>query len=310
MRPDADRFRFSYTVFTVQADLGPHQLVVKTGIKVVAVPVDRIQALYVHDRRSHDHLELLLAYTMKPGSRIKRARVFADREQPGFESLVAALLARRPETDIRDLAPGEAFTRMGAVEAEGLVIPGVMALATLLVAGILAPMLIHGADRTPPTRVSASALLRGEGPDTRNVVVTEGRLLLDRSVRAQAGADRSLDTISAWIPLVPLDWSEGEPVGLVLEVKGLAGPDKLQDIAGGGEWRGVVRDVLWEGLGSKVRRRLRERGAPLKSEVMLVSYAAESRHDLAAALGILGFLALATVGVFLALGARRPRRTP
>ena len=102
-------FRFRYSVFTVDARIVKGQLIAKTGMRTAVAPVSRLQHLYVDDSEGSDHTELILSYAHKSG-RLKRARIFADKDEAGFAQLVASLLAHRPEIDIRGIAVEEAYT--------------------------------------------------------------------------------------------------------------------------------------------------------------------------------------------------------
>ncbi len=297
------RFRFRYTLFTVDAQLGPDLLVAKTGIKVVSVPVARLTHLYIHDRKDADHLELLLGYRKRAGGRVRRARLFADREQPGFIGLVDALLARRPEIDIRGVHYSEAFRQVGAVEAEWLVIPGVMAAGCLVVAFFFMPLLVHGLDIASPARVSVAALAAGERPQTRNVVLTDVRLT-DASIRIERASTRR---VVAWVALAGRDEPDPARVHVVLEVDG-TDPKALERAKAATELPGVLRDVWWESPDQKQRNRFASgAGVSLAPEVVLVEYEGSRRGDLFISVAVLGFLAGVTVLVFLALRARRPR---
>ncbi len=282
------RFRFRYTIFTVQAELGPKLLNVKMGIKMVSVAVARITHLYVHDSTANDHLEMLIGYTKKDGGRIRRARVFADREQPGFDGLVDALLERRPEVDIRGVHPSEAYTQMGAVEAEWLVIPGVMALGTLVVAGLLWPLLVHGFDTRAPVPISVAQLDGGERPATRNILLSGARSEPPTPVARKDGRPRWLVSLT---PRVVLRFDA--PDRATAE-KALARP----------VLPGVLRNVWWEGLSNVERAALED---TVRRDALVIEVDGDRRADLLVVLTVLGVLLSMTGLTFAYLRARRPR---
>ncbi len=293
------RFRFRYTIFNVQAELGPEQLLVRMGIKTISLSVARLTHLYVHAPRGADHVELLLGYTKRSAGRIHRARVFADREQPGFEGLLDALLERRPEVDIRGVSRSEAFRQMGAVEAESVVIPGVMALGTLVVGLFFGPMLIHGADTAPPARVTLAELAAGARPGTRNVRITEVELTDDV---VHSGHEQSRPTV--WVPLVPRGGAF-EEIRVLLELDA-SRPEQLERARAATELTGVLRDVWWEPLAQKQRNLIfRATSRPLAPDVLRVELEADRRGELILALGVIGFLALCTALVFVVMRAGR-----
>ncbi len=262
---------------------------------------------YVFDKRGEDHLELLLAYRARAGGRLKRARVFSDRGEAGFQGLLEALLERRPDVDLRALSSSEASKAMGAVEAEWIFLPGVMALACLVMAAVLAPMLVHGLDAASPERVAAAELAAGAKTATRNLVVTGAAPLVDKAVRAVRGVDERLGTQTLWVPLAPVGASPEEPVSLVLEMPGMKDEPRLR---AGEEIPAVLRDVLWEGLPRERRKAFLEAGTRLAPDLRLLEYRRNRRHDLYVSVGLVGFLLLSTLVTFAVLRARRPRKPP
>ncbi len=294
-------FRFRHTVFTVMAQLDADRLLTKTGVRMASAPIARLQHLYVRREIGRDEAELVLTYLTDKG-RLRRLRLFADRDEPGFDALVEALLARRPEIDIRGLSASEAYRRMGSVELDWVVVPAVMTVGLLIVAVLMLPMLIHGVDGGA-AETTVAALAAGERPSTRNLVV-EGRALADRGVQAQRGADAKLDATTMWLPLVPTDWREGDPVPMVLEVRGLRDVDPVA-LGQQTRFEGVLRDVLWEGLDDAQRARLVERGVTFTPRPLLLQLGARARDDLVLALGLLSFLGLILMGTFVWLRGRR-----
>lgn len=292
-----ETFRFSYTVFAVQATLDDGQLVVRTGMRTVVAPVDRLQHLHVNAPRGADHVELLLSHLLPSGA-LKRSRIHADAGQAGFDALIAALLSRRPEIDIRDLSPDEAYRRTGAKPMIGVAIPAIMAGGWLIVALALSPLLIHGLDRGQ-TRTTVAGLA---GPlESRNVTVL-GRVSLAHAYHAPSETDQRLGATSAWLPLVGPDWTPTAPVTAVLEIRGIR-PEALLEVAEQGEFAGIVRDVGWESLGSQARAGLTAAGVAVPRDAKVVQYRGDSRDDLVVFGAILAFLGLLVAGVWLKLRA-------
>lgn len=72
-----------------------------------------------------------------------------------------------------------------------------------------------------------------------------------------------------YYPVVPQGWQPGQPVHFVVQAWGC----DLNEAIGEAKpviTRGVVRDVLWEGLSSDVQRLLVEQGVPLAPDAVLV----------------------------------------
>lgn len=296
-------FRFRYTLFPVEARIDETRIEVKAGVRTSVAPIARLQHLFVHHDRDRRTAELVLCYVAARG-RLRRLRVFADDHEVAFDALVEALLARRPEIDIRHLERGDAYRRMGSEVRDAVVLPAMTAVALAAMAVMFAPMLIHGLD-DGEARTSVAALARGERPGTRNLVVT-GRAAVDRLVVAVPDADPPPAVVTAWVPLVEPDWDGTSPVSVVLEVRGRP-IETVTALGERGEFAGLLRDVLWEGLEERRRRAFVERGVLLAPDVALVEYGVTARDDLALALGVLGLMAVMLVGVVV---VQRRKRAP
>ncbi len=292
-------FRFNYVVFGVVATLDDARLIVRTGMKTVVAPIDRLQHLHVLRGPEREADEVLLTYTTSSG-KLKRARVFSDRGEPAFEALVAALLARRPDIDIRGLPLAEVWQRVGTRPMEWAVLPVIMALGWVVVAVLFSPLLRHGFDQGHAT-VPVAALAQG-APGTRNLTV-QGRVLLEGAVQrtetTRGGAHTQL-----WAPLVGPDWQPGDPVDVVIEARRLTGA-QLDALLAAEAHTGILRDLFWEGLGGRQRADLLGKGVRLKRDVRLVEVGAEPATDRAIALGVLGFLGLMWAAVTWVMWRRR-----
>ncbi len=303
MTMSARTFQFRYTVFTVTAQLDTDRLATKTGVRHTTAPIGALQHLYVRRAPAREDDELVLTYATDRG-RLRRVRIFSDRDEPGFAGLVEALLALRPDIDIRHLAPAEAWRRMGARELEWVVLPAVMGVGLLVLALVLAPMWVHGFDRGAAT-LDVPELLSGAPPGTRNLTVI-GRLVADQGVQAKQGADARLETVTMWLPLVGPAWRPGDPVHLVLEVRGLRDADPTE-LASHDRFEGVLRDALWERLDETPRKLFRARDLKLSADVRVLQLGARARDDLTLASVLVGGLSLLVLGVFATLRARRNR---
>lgn len=305
-------FTFRYTVFNVEARIDERRVEVRAGVRTSAAPIDRLQHLYVHADRARGVDELLLSYAL-PGGRLRRIRVFADGGQEAFARLVDALLAARPDIDIRHLDRREAWDRTGSRELDRVVLPAMMALAILALGVVFTPRILHGFDRGHAT-IDAEALGRGERPDTRNLTV-HGRVALEHAVFAESEAEAPSETATAWLPLAGPDWSAADPVPALLEVRHRRRADILA-LAERDRFDGILRDIAWEGLDARRRRALIAAGLLVPEGVALVEYGATPNADLAVALGVIGLLGAMMLGVMIALrrrvqaAARTDRRAP
>ncbi|MCB9523760.1 MAG: hypothetical protein H6702_10355 [Myxococcales bacterium] len=295
--PPSQQFEFQHAVFNVAAVLDAERLIVRVGMKTVVAPIARLQHLHVLSGAREDAQELLLTYAT-PKGKLKRARIFSDRGEPGFDHLVAALLARRPDIDIRGLPQAEVWERVGAKPLEWVVLPLVMAVGWLVLAVLFAPMLVHGLDGGH-AQVTVAELTAAH-PGTRNLTVI-GRPVPEASVQVQAP---DTGQTRLWMPLVGPGWQPGDPVTVVLRARYLTAA-RLDAVLAADRHAGMLRDLLWEGLEGKRRAELLAKGVRLAPTVRLVELGATPRTDLLAALGVLGFLALIIAGATWALWRRR-----
>lgn len=299
--PDARVFRFQYTVFAVDARIVSRRIEVRAGVRTHAAPLERLQHLHVYEDANRGVSELLISFAA-PGGRLKRIRVFSDVGEPAFQGFVDAVLAERPEIDIRHLDRSAAWARMGSKEKDITVMAVLMGAAIVAMTVMFLPMLIHGLDRGA-AEVPVEVLERGERPETRNVTV-QGRPLTDRLVLAEVSTEPPPDSVTGWIPLVGQAWTPEQPVRVVLEIRG-KGPDELLATGERTVFKGMIRDVLWEGLSDRRRRALVERGVLLDGEVLVIDVGAEPDHDLALALTILGLMAMILVGSIFVVRRRQ-----
>ena len=293
-------FDFRYTVFNVSARIDEGRIEVRAGVRTSAAPIERLQHLHVHRDAGRGVDELLLSYAL-PGGRLRRLRVFADAGEAGFESLIDALLERRPDIDIRHLERREAWALTGSRELDRWVLPGMMAVAILALAVVFMPRVLHGFDRGE-ARIDVSALAAGERPETRNLIV-EGRAVLDAVLFADQDPERMDEPTTAWLPLVGADWRPGQPVAVLLEVRNRTRADILA-VAEQTRFAGILRDIWWEGLDQRRRAAFAEQDLALAADIALVELGATPGSDLAIALGVVGLLSVMMLGVMLALRRR------
>ena len=297
-------FHFRYTVFSVAATIDDGQLLAKSGIRTVVVPIARLQHVYVRDERRADHVELLLTHHDKKG-RLKRSRLFADKHQDGLFELVDALLALRPEADVRHLSASAAYQLSGSKEMEWVALPVVMLVGWCVLAMLFSPLIRHGLD-SGETTIDVAALQRADLP-SRNVTVT-GMLAPTSALRGKGGADAKPAADASqtwWIPLVPADWSPGEAVHAVLQVRRTTAA-QVETLAQVKRYRGIVRDIWWEGISTRRQQAFHARGVALAPDAVLVEFEASRKADLVLAILILGGL-LGLIGL-VALSLRRRQR--
>lgn len=284
-------FVFKYTLFEVEAVIDNGRLVARQGMRTVVVPIARMQHLYLFEGGDQSQHELLLTY-LDRRNRLKRARLYADRGQPAFDALVSHLLSERPEIDIRHLSPAEAWAKVGSKPMEWIVLPALMALGTLLLGVAFTPLFVHGFDAGQATVQLADL---GSALASRNI-----------SISAQLQTERGLvdDPSAVWFPLVEAGTAPDAPVELVAKITGQAHLD-LALAHPSGLHSGILRDVWWEGLSGRQRKKFTDSGVQIAADVRVLDLYAEPETDLQIASTILGLMALLTLLTSVVLWRRR-----
>lgn len=175
---------------------------------------------------------------------------------------------------------------------------------------VFAPNFVHALD-------AGAAALSADAPDvaslpSRNVSVT-GYPRLEVAVRQTVTRENSQNSpeISMYYPVVPQGWDPSQPVHLVVQAWGYNLNEAI-DATGAARpvtQKGRVRDVLWEGLPSDVRRLLTEQGVQVAPDAVLIELdGAYSTSDRLRAYGapLLGLL----LGLVVAFRARREEQPP
>jgi hypothetical protein len=142
----------------------------------------------------------------------------------------------------------------------------------LLLSTWLAPGLIHALD-DGNERVEVSRLAAGYLPKTRALTV-EGDPQMELGVTSDtrkkeegaSGRGRSVD-VAFYVPIVPKGWQPGQPVKVILRTH-YYGLGELKEST---SHRGLLRNVLWEGLDGQVRTYFVQKvGLKLDERVLLL----------------------------------------
>lgn len=293
-------FQYGYLTLTCQASLSPEGVEVKQGIRTFRVPFAQVRHFYVQRTGAGQYETLLVATEPAPGKK-KIFRFYANAGQPQFHALASALAARVPHADRRALSPKDAMKAMGARDVETITILVICLLIPLIIGFALIPKLIHGLD-DGKARVKLSQLEKGKALDSHNVAISGGVVAADKAlsvttVSKRNGVETGRST-KFYVPLVSKNWDESDPVKVVLETKELSSSEmsKLEDAD---VVEGIVRDVWWEGLGSKQADYLRDKmHLKLDKDVILVEYKADPGSDLM----VFGLAFGISTGVMLIIG--------
>lgn len=289
-------YQFRYTIFEVDVLIKREYLIAKMGMKTHVIPLEHLCAIYRRDLKSQGIHELTIAF--KKDRRLKRARLYADKGEEGFESLFSYLQWLKPESDISHLSETEAYAQMGSRDLPWIVIPSLMALGVLLLALIGAPLLIHGLDRglwlvdLNEVYESPEQL---NNPPSRNIKFA-GHLDTDRAFRLieGKGVDQKIHIIAPLLPAKDQNSkTTDQPILTLVSLRG-RGLDLLDPIRNGQLSEGILRNVWWEGIGEQAKRGLKEQGVTLSPHASLIEVGVTRRDDLNVYLSFVGLFSLLT----------------
>ncbi len=299
-------FAYRYMAFRHEAKIGAERLTVKQGLRKLDLPLTEIVHLFIQPTLAQQTLVLSLRPSRgKP--RIVRLR--ANHDEPGFLALVEALATLRSGIDLRVMDQKTALTRMGAVPGAPVGIVLLTLLLPSLVALALLPKLIHGLD-FGEDRLSVTSIAKGRQPSSRNVVITGARAKLQESIEVTTSRIEGADTGGSTrylVPIVSPDWDKDQPVHVILETDEMDSADEAR-LERASKFRGIMRDILWEGLGHDDRDYfLSEVGLKLADDVRLVEYRANPRYDLLVFCSATGVTFAVTLAVALGIWFRKRR---
>ena len=294
-------FTYGFMAFQCTATLDPRLLRVQQGLRTFEVAVPKLAYLYIQQTGGGTQTVLVLAEALsRKKNRILRLQ--ANPADPGFLALVDAILALRPEIDLRGIDEKRALAKMGALNTDFLGLAIMVLVIPAVVGAVLLPQLVHGLD-FGEDRISIESIAKGKHPDSLNVVITSARAKLNDSVEvttttAKGGVEMGSST-KFFVPLVAESWDRGDPVHIVLETDEMSTAEEAK-LEHATRFRGVVRNVLWEGLDRGEREYFaNDVGLALAEDVMLVEYRANPRFDLLVFLAATGV----TFAIMLVLAA-------
>jgi hypothetical protein len=298
-------FQFKFTMITVTVTIDDVYLTVKQGLRTWQVELSRLRNLYM---LTHPNvgLECIVSYEGVDG-KLKRIRFNSSFGEQRFSEAVEALIKRRPEIDIRTMPSKEAHKLMGAVNFTRWAPLFVFIIVTAVVIVLFLPGIIHGFD-------SGSATLeidkcQAQCPvDSHNVILTKGYLNIDNYVEETTTSSRrgsTTTTVRYFIPYVPVNWQDGDPVYAVVETPQITSAE-LDTLYEKDVLSCVLRNVLWEGLAGDTKQFFEtDIKIKLAPEVRLFEYNADPRNELILAGIIIGASMIIMLVATLIIARRR-----
>lgn len=293
-------FHFKYTVFRVVVEIKAGYLIAKTTTKTSVVPLKSLRSFFVHKPLGQDVMELVLAYESK--GKLKRARIFSDPKQEGFEELLKEIQWRCPQGDLSHLSAQEAYAEMGSQELAWIVIPALLFGCVLLVALCGLPLLMHGLDHGKTAIdlnhiYTQSNLAQWTETLESSNLEFQGKLDLDNAVHEINPLAKGFQ-YHIVAPVLPTQASSSLslPVRIIVSIRGTGDLD-LEKFQKNQSYQGILRNIGWEGLSSIKYKELRQKEVELHPNFLYIELNARNHHDLLLYLFLVGFLLMITLGV-------------
>lgn len=270
------RYQFRYALFSVLVELKGEYILVKTSTKTEIIPRHQMNCFYAPIIRGESYRELIIAY--QAHGKLKRARIFSNLGEIGFDQFLCDLRQELPQGDLSNLTPQNAYLRLGIRELSWVAIPSLMLLGTFLVALLASPYLLHGLEEkvTELDFIALEHSVDVKENISAHYISVQGILDLDHMIEKGRRA-RGYELI---VPLYATQDSlhSNSPVILVQ----ISGSTDLQldFLSKQRHFKGIKRSIFWEGLSVKERRQLQERGVNLSADPFLLELNVSPSDDL------------------------------
>jgi hypothetical protein len=297
-------FNFKFTLITINATIDDtNTLTIKQGLRTWKTEIYRLKHLYVLTLPDTGYT-LMLTYEDERG-KLKKIACNSNFGQPDFEGLVNELVALRPEIDIRTMPVNEAHKLMGAFNMVKLapVIAFFLVMAVMTV--LFLPGIVHGLNTAEQTisiaDVGAPGAIKGS-----ILTVTDTYLYIDNYLEVTE-KDETTKTVKYYIAMVPDNFKPEDPIHLVMETEEMPESD-LQALASGSTFKGILRNVLWEGLSGEYRDYFKNTlKLNLADDVMMLENKTDTQPDMILAFIVLGVAAVIMLVVCVIVAARMPK---
>ena len=292
-QPSTLNFQFRHALFPVNVEIKNDVLCVRYAIKYFEIAITSLQYIYVDDDVNREMRELILCFRT-PRGRVKRARIFSDRDQPAFDDLVQTLSLRVGEGHLSNIDRRTAYEIMGARSLEHIMIPALLFGIVFFVGLMLAPRLIHGWEGGPVSltvhQLDTASLTRHH-VELRDAQVDLNTVLFEPTTPTE---ENPLE--GQWHPIHGKGTSRSE-VTLVgyFNVKlgtPASRPDRL---------RGLVRNIGFERIPAQVRVGLESQGVVLAPNAVYLDVGASPGNDLYFFLMVMVPLSSIALGIVLSV---------
>lgn len=241
-------FLFSYVNNKNSVTYDGQNLLCKIGpFRKRVIPFNNIQHYYVFENKSY---RVLYITWLNDKGKLQRVGMFTHLGEIGFRDLIEELNNSIGSKGLNHLPEDEAFKAMKAANPKKWAPVAGFVIILIITTSSFYPGLRHYFD-FGFRDAEVQQLIAGDDLGTRNLNLSGVPLSEAVEETTQSGSRNT--TNGVFVPLVPPDWSEGQPVHVIMKF------DKLSDeeynaVLESSEFTGVVRDIGYEGLGSDHRQ--------------------------------------------------------
>lgn len=299
----AREYQFSYVTTKSSFSHDGTQVLVKIGPFVKKrFAFANIINYYVFENQGYR--SLFITYYDDNGKQ-KKVQLFSQIGEIGFRDLVEYLNQTIGQKSLNHLPEKEAFAVMKTFNPKkwgAMLAFGIMA-AILTV--LFYPSLRHYFD-FGFEQAEVQKLTSGDAPATKNLNLSG--VPVDAALEVTRTKGSTTTSRKVYLPIVPPDWTEEDPIRCVLEFNSLS-QSEYDAILETSEFTGVVRDVWYEGLASDEKEFFRdEYGLEVSDDVVLFEVTGKQHNDslmFFVWLGIVSFLGI----LFLILYIKQKRQS-
>lgn len=229
---------------------------------------------YVYDEKTYR--SLFIAYTNEAG-KAKKVQLVSQLGEPGFRDIVEALNNSIGAKGLNHLTQKEAFKIMKASNPKTVGALAGIIIVFLLTTGFMYPGLRHYFD-FGFADADVEQLIAGEDMGTRNLNLYG--VPLEETLEVTNSKNGSTTSVEYFVPIVGADWDYDQPIEVILKFD-QSSEDEFYDIFEQIEFKGVVRDIGYEGMETDEKEFFgTEYGLEVSDDVILFEVTGEEHNDL------------------------------
>jgi hypothetical protein len=227
--------------------------------------------MYVDDDPSREMVELILCAKDERG-RVKRTRIFSDKNAEDFHALIAFLSSSLGTGHLRDIQREAAYEIMGAKDQTHIYVPIMISICLVFVACMMHPSLLHGleGEAVPSTieQIYTRAL------DSNHVIINQPNVDLKSAVYEPPIPTAQKPLESQWHPIFDRSVNR-QSVQLIAHFHARHGtPVEMPK-----QLKGLIRRAGLEQLPSYVRKGLAEQGVLVDENASYIDVGATPRDE-------------------------------